>query len=536
MFGGTHQMLEQGKILQERYRIERQVGQGGMGSVYLATDDRFHSTVAIKAAYVLDDNFKKAFAREARLLNSLKHSALPKVTDHFVEDNSQYLVMEYIGGDDLFEKMRKTGQPFPVESVLNWAEQLLDALEYLHNQGIVHRDIKPQNLKLTPEGKVILLDFGLAKGNPTDANYQTAAQSIFGYSRNYASLEQIQGTGTDPRSDVYSLAATIYHLMTARVPADALTRAMMVLNESRDPLEAAGSFNRGITKEISDALNVCMSLKAASRPGSAEEMRQLLMVDEKTSFESKGIQASSGSVEDLLTQETQVIEKPVDSAPAKQSEVKTEVMVIPSELLETDAAGAAKTLASNEIQPPKSSSFGYLGVLGVLGIIILVVGTVAGLVLYLPVSNGGPVLQTQPVQNDANIAVTSDAQVDSNGNSTVGDEISTEDLSNTAGDETGTSVADSKPGDSKPSASTQVEVQTPKLPTPAPTQNTKITASKTPVGKKPEVVKTPLPQPSRPPLGMTREQFNKLSPREKRRVRKLMENQQKPAGPPPPQN
>ena len=231
-------MIESGAFLQQRYRIDKQIGQGGMGAVYLATDERFNSTVAIKETLCMNDSFRKALEREARLLNSLKHSALPRVSDHFLEDDGQFLVMEYIPGDDLMQTLERQGKPFPYEQVLNWADQILDALDYLHHQEnpVIHRDIKPQNLKITPKGQVILLDFGLAKGNVTDAGNLTAAKSIFGYSRNYASLEQIQGTGTDPRSDLYSLSATVYHLITGAAPEDALTRAMAVLGNQPDPL------------------------------------------------------------------------------------------------------------------------------------------------------------------------------------------------------------------------------------------------------------------------------------------------------------
>src|SRR5687768_11487866 len=142
-------MIEVGKILQQRYRIDRQIGQGGMGAVYVATDERFGSTVAIKETLFMDDNYRKALEREARLLNSLKHSALPRVTDHFLEDNGQFLVMEFVPGMDLMQLLESRSEPFPHEQVLEWADQLLDALDYLHNQEnpVVHRDIKPQNLK-----------------------------------------------------------------------------------------------------------------------------------------------------------------------------------------------------------------------------------------------------------------------------------------------------------------------------------------------------------------------------------------------------
>src|SRR3954452_20101507 len=118
-------MIEAGKFLQQRYRIDKQIGQGGMGAVYVATDERFGSTVAIKETLCMDENFRKAIEREARLLNSLKHSALPRVSDHFEENDSQFLVMEFIPGEDLSFILERDARPFPLNTVLTWAAQLL---------------------------------------------------------------------------------------------------------------------------------------------------------------------------------------------------------------------------------------------------------------------------------------------------------------------------------------------------------------------------------------------------------------------------
>lgn len=321
-------MLEAGKLLQKRYRIEKQIGQGGMGAVYVAKDERFKSTVAIKEMLFSEETYKKAFEREARLLNSLRHPALPNVSDYFSEGDGQFLVMEYIPGEDLYEKLEKTGKPFPLEKVLIWAGQLLDALDYLHNQTIpvIHRDIKPQNLKLTSNNQIILLDFGLAKGNPTDVSHHTASKSIFGYSPGYASLEQIQGTGTDPRSDLYSLAATLYHLLTGTPPTDALTRAMNVLSERDDPLKAAHLVSDEIPPGVSEVLRRAMSLNANQRPASVKEMRELLDERDKiTVFDDAKTHTAGAMIPSSIhNQETQVLGESTVSA--KQTDFRTNVI------------------------------------------------------------------------------------------------------------------------------------------------------------------------------------------------------------------
>src|ERR671939_461060 len=174
-------MIAPNTLLQNRYLVVSQIGQGGMGAVYIATDQRFGSTVALKETFFDDPSLRKAFEREARLLNHLRHPALPRVSDHFMEEEGQFLVMEYIAGDDLAEKLRERGSAFPLNEVLNWADQLLDALDYLHAQEppVIHRDIKPQNLKLTPRGHIVLLDFGLAKGAPVQLSRNTTDSSIY---------------------------------------------------------------------------------------------------------------------------------------------------------------------------------------------------------------------------------------------------------------------------------------------------------------------------------------------------------------------
>src|SRR5947209_18756524 len=191
--------------------------------------------------------------------------------------------MQFVGGSDLEEMRRaREGGSFPAAQVLEWADQLLDALDYLHAQepAVIHRDIKPQNLKLGGRGQIILLDFGLAKGYASQTS--PLAASVVGYTPAYAPLEQIQGAGTDARSDLYSLAATLYHLLTGVAPPNALARADAVLNGLPDPLRPADELSAGVSPEVAAVLRQAMALRRDQRLSSAPAMRRALREADKT--------------------------------------------------------------------------------------------------------------------------------------------------------------------------------------------------------------------------------------------------------------
>ncbi len=273
-------MLTEGTILQGRYRIVRQLGQGGMGAVYEAVDERLDTIVALKETLFADEKLRKQFEREARLLARLHHPALPRVSDHFNEGDGQFLVMQYIAGVDLAEMLADRKSAFPEEDVIRWADQLCDALDYLHTQDpqIIHRDIKPQNLKLTGRGQIVLLDFVLAKGSAGQMTAVTTSASIFGYTPNYAPLEQVQGMGTDPRSDIYALGATLFHLLTNVKPPDALSRASAIVNGLPDPLPPANHVNAAVSAAVANVLGKAMSQKRDDRFATASAMREAMQV------------------------------------------------------------------------------------------------------------------------------------------------------------------------------------------------------------------------------------------------------------------
>ncbi|HEX8846017.1 MAG TPA: bifunctional serine/threonine-protein kinase/formylglycine-generating enzyme family protein [Pyrinomonadaceae bacterium] len=274
-------MVAPNTILNNRYRIIQQLGVGGMGAVYQAMDENLSCIVAVKETFADNEEHRRAFKREAELLANLTHAALPRVMDHFTHDNGQFLVMQFIPGNDLAELLTLRERPFPTERVLDWADNLLDALEELHSYRppIIHRDIKPSNLKLTPKGKIILLDFGLAKGTAgqmSTVDADSSAKSMYGYTRHYAPLEQITGAGTDPRSDLYSLAATLWSLLTGELPPDALARVGEREEGNPDPLLPAHEKNEDVPEAIATVLNQAMALNRNQRPKSAAEMRKML--------------------------------------------------------------------------------------------------------------------------------------------------------------------------------------------------------------------------------------------------------------------
>lgn len=276
-------MLAPNTLLQDRYLVLRLLGQGGMGAVYQATDRKFGNAVAVKETFYSNAQLRRAFSREARLLNRLRHPALPVVMDYFSIADKQFLAMQYIPGKDLeqlLEERKHTGQgAFMIPQVMEWADRLLDALEYLHAQEppVIHRDIKPQNLKLTPRGEVVLLDFGLAKDALTNqAELNKPSQSLRGYTPHYASLEQIRGSGTDERSDIYSLAATLYHLLTGVMPPDAMTRMAAEMMGEQELLQSASELNPAVPRRVAEVIHRAMAQQPDHRYASAALMRQAL--------------------------------------------------------------------------------------------------------------------------------------------------------------------------------------------------------------------------------------------------------------------
>ena len=277
--------LKPGEVLRGRYRVTRVIGQGGMGSIYLADDQRLEGRLCALKEVEHDrtlpaDLLKQArdqFQREATVLARLDHPNLPKVSDFFAIGGRDYLVMDFVPGKDLrtlMNEARRRSEFLQERQVLSWANQLADALTYMHGQDppILHRDIKPSNLKLTPSGLLKLVDFGLVKILASDEVTITVLQGRG--TALYTPLEQYGGdTGhTDVRTDVYAFGATLYHLLTNHSPAEARERFLQP-----DALVPLRQYNPDISLRTERAVLWAMSLHPDERPQNVEAFRQALL-------------------------------------------------------------------------------------------------------------------------------------------------------------------------------------------------------------------------------------------------------------------
>jgi serine/threonine protein kinase len=277
--------LKSGEVLRGRYKIRERIGQGGMGSIYLADDTRLKGRQCALKEVEYDralpesirEEARDQFLREATVLARLDHPNLPKVSDFFSNGPRDYLVMDYIPGKDLrilLVEARRNKTFLPEKDVLSWAEQLANALAFLHVQDppIVHRDIKPSNLKLMPHGLIKLVDFGLVKILAPEEITITIIQGQG--TALYTPLEQYGGSDahTDIRSDIYSFGATLYHLLTNESPADARKRFLQP--ESLIPLR---QINPAILPRTERAVLWAMSLHPDERPNTIDEFREALL-------------------------------------------------------------------------------------------------------------------------------------------------------------------------------------------------------------------------------------------------------------------
>ncbi len=272
-----------GTVLNGKYRIVAELGYGGQGQVFRALDERLNIDVAMKKLELggisdPDHEFLKAFRREAQILTRLRHPALPVVSDFF-EEPSPFIVMDYIQGDNLEKTLKARGAGFPVEVVERWARRLFDVVEYLHANGVIHRDIRPANLVLRQADELMLIDFGLSKAFNSEIALRTTSRSVFGYTKGYAPFEQMDehGEGTDERCDVYAVGATLYHLLTGSRPVDAVTRGVLMAKPGGgDPLRSLAQVHPHVPARFAEAIVKAMAFDREERFQAIADMRRAI--------------------------------------------------------------------------------------------------------------------------------------------------------------------------------------------------------------------------------------------------------------------
>ncbi|HEV7988209.1 MAG TPA: serine/threonine-protein kinase, partial [Candidatus Binataceae bacterium] len=265
----SNEPLTSGTVLQNRYEIERLLGGGGMGMVYLAHDHRLaNRPCAVKEMvdHFIDQQQRieanDYFAREADTLAQLKHAAIPAITDRFDDQNRHYLVMEYVEGRNLEEEIAVRGGPLPEGLIIDIARQLCDVLAYLHGSTppVVYRDMKPSNVMLTPKGRVVLVDFGIAR------LFKSARKGTMIGTLGFAPPEQYQGV-VDPRSDIYSLGATLHYVLTGRDPEKFPPFSFPPIRDLRPE----------VSTNLAGAIDHALSYQADARPASIQDFRDMLL-------------------------------------------------------------------------------------------------------------------------------------------------------------------------------------------------------------------------------------------------------------------
>jgi serine/threonine protein kinase/Tol biopolymer transport system component len=351
--------LERGTLLHKRYRIVEILGQGGMGSVYRAVDENLGVDVAVKENLFTTDEYARQFRLEAVILANLRHPNLTRVTDHFViGDQGQYLVMDYIEGEDLRQRMERQGNIQEDEAILLGAS-ICDALSYLHTRKppILHRDIKPGNVKITPEGHIFLVDFGLAKVLHGNQATTTGARAM---TPGYSPPEQYGTARTDPRTDIYSLGATLYASLTGIIPEDSLARAMD--NTQLTPLRKR---NSKVSRRLAAAIEKAMGIDPADRFQTAEEFKRALL--------------GSKSKTQRLPGEYVIPPAPFDEdAPPRESSLEREIKPI---------ASLREEVASEELpvfKPPKKRRKKSRILTILLLILFLLAAAMVGFVRFAP--------------------------------------------------------------------------------------------------------------------------------------------------------
>jgi serine/threonine-protein kinase len=254
-----------------RYEVERMLGRGGMATVYLARDDALQRPVALKVladGLRDDDPFRRRFLREARLAARLSHPNVVRVYDVGEADGRPYIVMEYVPGETVADLLARRGRVVPAEAV-EIAAQACEGLQHAHDHGLVHRDVKPQNLLVREDGCVKLADLGIARA--AESTHLTQHGTILGTAA-YLSPEQAAGEEVTPAADVYSLGAVLYELLTGRPPYQLSSLAELAERQAAGEIVPPRDLQPGVPERLEAVVMRCLARDPRFRPGSAAEV------------------------------------------------------------------------------------------------------------------------------------------------------------------------------------------------------------------------------------------------------------------------
>lgn len=267
-----------GKIISERYTVEALIGSGGMANVYKVYDSVLGRTVALKVLkeeHREDKEFVRRFEREARAVLSLSHENIVHSYAVGEDGDISYIVLEYVEGSTLKELIKSEGQMSPKVAV-NIACQVLDALSHAHQKGIIHRDVKPQNVIITPRGKAKLTDFGIARDVAATTRTFAGSNTVMG-SVHYLSPEQARGENVTAASDIYSCAIMLYEMLTGQVPFGGDNSVAIALKHLQEDVVPPSELNPKVSSALSDVILKAASKEAEGRYPSARQMKYDLL-------------------------------------------------------------------------------------------------------------------------------------------------------------------------------------------------------------------------------------------------------------------
>jgi serine/threonine-protein kinase len=353
------------------YQILNELGSGGMGRVYKVRNvisDRVEAMKVLLPDLAGRQELATRFLREIKLMASLNHPNIAQLRTAFTADNQLVMIMEYVEGTTLADRLEKHG-PIPVPEALNDIGQVLDALSYAHGQHIIHRDIKPANIMVTPQGAVKLMDFGIARAG--DGHGLTMTGTTLG-SLGYMSPEQVKGEVTDARSDLYSVGVSLYEMVTGQRPFRADSDFSLMTAHVKEMPKPPVELQPGMPPELNEIILMAISKDPAQRFQSADAFAN---APRSVSMAAAAEKAAALDASDASTAEYTVAAPGVPATPPKQ--------VITPIRTPTPAQPAAVSVPASVLAQSPAPPSGHRGLYMALGALIVLVGLVAG-GIYLP--------------------------------------------------------------------------------------------------------------------------------------------------------